>query len=382
LALTTLHPDTKHNWLNITHNDWDDLIPLVGGRNSVFDLYSNGIKTQRDEWVYDLSRENLEAKMRFFVEVYQKALEYNNHPDRLQIKWDADLQRYLERGLALEFDKSRITHANYRPYVKSWLYFDKRVNGRAYQLPHIFPAPGTKNLAIWWKTGADRPQFALAVDAIPDLLPAGGSVCFPFFRYGDSPQPIENITDWVLNQFQKHYKDKAITKTKIFYYVYAVLHHPAYREKYAINLKREFPRIPFYADFWQWADWGDRLMNLHLNYEQADPYPLAREDLPADASRRAYSPRLLARKDTGVIEVDTLTRLTGVPGEVYDYRLGTYSAVEWVLERYKEKTPKDPTIRERFNTYRFIDYKEHVIDLLARVTTVSVETMKIVGEMP
>jgi predicted helicase len=182
--------------------------------------------------------------------------------------------------------------------------------------------------------------------------------------------------------FQKHYKDKTITKEAIFRYVYAVLHHPAYRVKYEINLKREFPRIPFYVDFWQWAGWGKVLMELHLNYEQAAPYPLQREDKNPETVRAAIVPRLMARKETGVIEVDTLTTLRGVPAEAWEYRLGTYSALGWILERYKEKIPKDPTIREKFNTYKFADYKEQVIDLLMRVCTVSVETMNIVKAMP
>ena len=85
---------------------------------------------------------------------------------------------------------------------------------------------------------------------------------------------IDNITDWGLEQFVNHYKDKKIKKEDIFHYVYAVLHNPAYRKKYELNLKREFPRIPFYKDFWQWAKWGKQLMDLHINYEDAKPYKL------------------------------------------------------------------------------------------------------------
>ena len=149
-----------------------------------------------------------------------------------------------------------------------------------------------------------------------------------------------------------------------------------------MNLKCEFPRIPFHEDFWKWQGWGKALMELHLNYEQATPFALQREDKDPETIRKAVEPRLMARKETGVIEIDTLTTLKGVPREAWEYRLGTYSALEWILERYKEKTPKDPTIREKFNTYKFADYKEQVIDLLMRVCTVSVDTMKIMKEMP
>ena len=148
-----------------------------------------------------------------------------------------------------------------------------------------------------------------------------------------------------------------------------------------MNLKREFPRIPFYDDFERWAEWGRQLMELHLNYEQVEPYQLTREDKDPQMTRKAVVPRLKADKTAGTIEVDTLTTLRGVPPEAWEYRLGNYSALEWVLERYKERKPKDPTIREKFNTYRFADYKEQVIDLLRRVCTVSAETMRIVQQM-
>jgi predicted helicase len=206
----------------------------------------------------------------------------------------------------------------------------------------------------------------------------------PVYRYTPTGERVDNITDWALAQFSQHYPElgSRIKKSDVFNYVYAVLHHPAYREKYAINLKREFPRIPFYDGFEKWAEWGRQLMDLHLKYEQVEPYKLTREDKDPQATRKAIVPRLIARKETGDIEIDTLTTLRGVPSEAWDYRLGTYTALEWVLERYKERKPKDPTIREKFNTYRFADHKEHVIDLLRRVCTVSVETMKIIRQMP
>jgi predicted helicase len=163
-----------------------------------------------------------------------------------------------------------------------------------------------------------------------------------------------------------------------------VLHDPIYREKYALNLKREFPRIPLYADFWRWAEWGEVLMNLHIGYETIEPWPLQRIDTTDEKSRKAkLAPKALLRadKDSGNIRIDSETQLADVPEEAWTYKLGNRSALEWILDQYKEKTPKDPTIRERFNTYRFADHKEKVIDLLKRVTRVSVGTMKIVEAM-
>ena len=179
-------------------------------------------------------------------------------------------------------------------------------------------------------------------------------------------------------------KAQKISKQAIFHYCYAVLHDPLYREKYAQNLKREFSRIPFYADFWQWAAWGEALMQLHIGYESVAPYPLQRSDHPDEKARAAgLHPKALLRADVtaGSIALDSETTLRGIPAEAWDYKLGNRCALEWVLDQYKEKKPKDPTIREKFDTYRFADYKEKVIDLLTRVTTVSVETVRITQAM-
>ena len=155
---------------------------------------------------------------------------------------------------------------------------------RPYQQPDIFPIAGGENLVICFTNpGSQKPFMTLASRNIPDLHLVGaasGTECLPLYRYTAAGDRVDNITDWALAQFRARYPDHAarITKQAIFHYVYAVLHHPAYRAKYERNLKRELPRIPFYDDFPQWAAWGEQLMALHLDYEQVTPYPLARED--------------------------------------------------------------------------------------------------------
>ena len=181
-----------------------------------------------------------------------------------------------------------------------------------------------------------------------------------------------------LQQVREHYGDAGITPEEIFAYTYAVLHDPAYREEYAVDLLREFPRLPFYRDFHRWAEMGQRLLDLHIGFESAEPYPLERHDREGVDPRRAI---LRADKEQGTITLDERTTLSGVPSKAWEYRLGSRSALEWVLDQYKERKPRDPTIRERFNNYRFSDHKERVIDLLQRVCTVSVETMEIVDGM-
>ena len=162
------------------------------------------------------------------------------------------------------------------------------------------------------------------------------------------------------------------------------LHDPVWRETYAINLRREFPRLPFHADFGRWAEWSARLMDLHIGYESVEPWPVVRTDTP-DAKARAggVSPRVIVKSDpeAGTVTLDAETVLSDLPPQVWVYRLGNRSGVDWVLDQHREKTPRDPTIRAKFDTYRFADHKEKLVDLNARVARLSVETVGITRAM-
>lgn len=383
-------PDRHNNWIDKTDNDFDSLLPLFDkdvkngkAEQAVFKLFSSGIKTQRDEWVYDLSEQSLANKIRFFVEVYQSKFTGSDEK-KLNIKWDRELTNYLARGIIKNFEYKSIKLSLYRPFFKTSLYFDRHFNGMTYQWFDVFNETDLENKYIVVPGLASPKNFhSVASKYIIDLncLPAGCQ-CLPLYRYDKEENRIDNMTDWGLEQFQNHYSDSTITKLDIFHYTYAVLHNPAYRTKYELNLKREFPRLPFYGDFHQWVSWGKQLMDLHINYETVEPHPLKRIDLPLEKDRKSTSKaKLKADRTSGIIFLDEFTTFAGIPKIAWDYQLGNRSALEWILDQYKEKKPKDPTIAEKFNTYRFADYKEQVVDLLQRVCTVSVETMKIIQEM-
>lgn len=404
LPFTKIQPDNRNNWLNISVNNWESLIPVASkefkrgyGKTTlypIFHQFSLGVVTARDEWIYDFDKQQLFNKVNYFFDSYNSEVNrWKENKNRIQtndfvdrsIKWTSELENQMAKGNYLIFNSDRQIKSLYRPFVKMNLYYDKVIVHRTYQQPKIFPIEKPeqqKNLVIAFSGTSSSKDFSvLASNTVVcyDLLEK--TQCLPLYTYDEYGKSNENISDEYLTSLRKHFRNSEISKKDVFYYIYAILHNPDFRKKFALNLKLEFPRIPFYEDFWKWSEWGKTLMDLHINYEQVTPYPLHREDIDPESNRKAVVPRLLARKDTGKIEVDTLTTLAGIPSEVWDYRLGTYTAVEWVLERYKEKTPKDPTIREKFNTYKFADYKEHVIDLICRVCTVSIETMKIIKEM-
>lgn len=198
------------------------------------------------------------------------------------------------------------------------------------------------------------------------------------YRYTNSGERVDNITDWALRQFRSRYGDDAISKDGIFAYCYAALHDPVFREVHAADLRREFPRVKLHDDFAQWRDWGRTLLDLHIGYEKVKPWKLERVDTPG---KSAPVPKLKSDPTRGAVVVDSETQLTGIPPEAWDYRLGNRSAIDWVLDQHKEKRPRDPTVAAKFNTYRFADHKESMIKLLAKVVRVSVETVAITEAM-
>ncbi|HNT76994.1 MAG TPA: N-6 DNA methylase [Anaerolineae bacterium] len=391
LPFDHIQPDTHHTWINQAEHNWDDYVPIatkrtkqagkVGEIKAIFKAFFIGVVTARDEWVIDVSKQSLTNKVTFFANHYNSYQSVDGASDTT-IKWSRNLRRNFERGTKESFDSDRIRHTLYRPFCRCYFYdSDVFVNDRAIAREML----QGDNIAIAFNFGC--PQFAcLASNTASDYallkFGNGGTQSLPHYTYTPDGARHDNITDWAVEQFAEHYHltPSPELRDQIFAYVYAILHDPAYRAKYEINLKREFPRIPFYADFAQWAAWGQQLLDLHLNFETVDPHPLRRTDAPYDPDRPP-KPALKADKAAGEIILDTATTLAGVPSEAWEYRLGNRTAIEWVLEYHKESTPRDPTIRDKFNTYRFADYKEPVVDLLRRVVTVSVETVKIVNAM-
>lgn len=395
----TILPRRKDGeWLNIPDENMGSLLALVdrkGVKPSIFELVSLGVVTARDEWVYDRNEEFLSKRLKWLVKQYEverKRLsgfakrERRENISEYSIKLSRALKNDLVEGVSYSYNSSRNRTAIYRPYSKSNLHFWSHLNEMQYQLNRLFPDTTSNDTILVTDPGSQKPFMSCAADGVFDYHYVGAAAAtagLARYRYTKSGERVDNITDWALNKFVKQYGKKGVNKDAIFAYVYAVLHDPVYREKYALNLKREFPRIPFYPDFARWAEWGETLMAMHIGYEDVSPWPVQRIDTPNPKRAEGTHPKpaLKSFPDQGMVRVDEDTQITGIPPAAWDYRLGNRSAIDWVLDQHKEKTPRDPTIREKFNTYRFADYKESMIALLAKVVRVSVDTVAITSAM-
>ncbi len=224
-------------------------------------------------------------------------------------------------------------------------------------------------------------------NVIPDLhlcAAIDAHQCFPLYVYDeDGTNRRENVTDWALQQFQEHYADASITKEDVFYYVYGALHDADYRATYAANLKRELPRLPLRADFWATSRVGRALAELHLGYEQLEPYPLARvEDSRLPPSERVEAMKLITPKDPDAplaVQVNAFLRLEGIPRRALDYKLGSRSALEWVIEQYRVRTDKRSGISNDPNRP---DDAGYIVRLIGQVVRVSLETLALLAAEP
>ena len=396
-------PDHRYTWLTEgLHAEFETFIPMgskttkaakAENGKAIFSLYSLGVATSRDMLAYSFDLNLLQECVRTFIEIYNSTVDRKKRHDPNapvenfidtndpRIKWSHRVKESLKKLELSNYEDSHFRSALYRPFSQKYLYFDRFWNERRYQQHRIFPTfnPGTENRVIWLKVGQEWPMFALMINKIPDLLPQGGSQCFPFYTYDEAGRNRrENITDWALEQFRAHYGDEAIGKWDIFHYAYGLLHHPTYRKRYQANLKRDLPHLPYAPDFRGFAKAGGRLGEIHIGYEDADEYPIKKIETPGKPLDWRVEKMKLSKDKTQIVYNDFLT-LDGIPAKAFDYRLGNRSALEWVIDQYRVKTDKRSGIVSDPNRE---DDPQYIVKLIGKVITVSLETVEIVESLP
>ena len=400
LTWQELQPNARHVWLTDgLREEFETFLPMGSKQthiSKIFGMHSNGVTTSRDVWAYHFNRNTLCENMRGMIDVYNtQVFRWERRTDRetnvidfvetdaTKIKWDRELRQHLQRGRTAEYAEHKVRESLYRPFTKSNLFFDRVMNNCVYRMPSIFPKPETENQVICvLSPGTNQPFHVLMVDVIPNLHLTGSSQCFPFYIYDeDGTNRRENITDWALAQFRAHYQDASIGKWEIFHYIYAVLHHPDYRETYQVNLKRDLPHIPFASDFWAFARVGEALAELHVNYESQPEYEgLALISTPS-VQRNWRVERMKFSPDKTQIVYNEFLTIGGIPEAVFAYRLGNRSALEWVVNQYRVAT--DTRGRSGIvNDANRVDEPQYIVKLIGRVITVSLETVRLIESLP
>ena len=425
-------PDQFNDWLNQRDPNFDTYLSIGDKKDKsssvIFENYSSGVKTNRDAWCYNLSKQNLEKNISSMVEFYNQQVRHflarKEDEDNLKandfidldstkISWSGDLISQLERGNKALFDDKNIRFSLYRPYHKQYLYFDRMLNNSIYQIPLLLPRSDFINKLICVTGRGSSKEFSVLItNLIPDLEMISKNQCFPLYLYekeenNENYQRRDAITDEALTHFKATYPNEDFDKEDMFYYIYGLLHSEEYREKYADNLSKQLPRIPCVksaVDFWAFSKTGRELAELHLNYETVPMYKnvlfkgglkLLNDQISGGVGEDFYVEKMKFGKkmdeETGKKVDDKTTviynsqfTLTNIPEEAYDYVVNGKPALEWVMERQSVKTDKASGIVNDANDWAIetMNNPRYPMELFLRVVTVSLETMRIVRTLP
>lgn len=424
-----LKPNEKGDWINKRSALFEKYI-VIGDKEDkttkakyFSDLYTMGITTARDVWCYQYSHDKLCTNIEKTIDFYNqerekyhqtlknqqipqnhKAVKYDFPMDSSKIIWTRATKQNVVRNRRYEFIEDNIRVANYRPFSKKYLYYDKYLNEVTYKMPRLFPQADSQNLLICVRGKGSKKGFSVLIsNLIPCFDYIEKAQCFPLYWYeekeespnkdlfeenDEGPEYIrhDGITDYVWNLAKGKYKDRSITKEDIFYYVYGLFHSEDYRKEFIADLKKMLPHIPFadtVADFRAFSKAGRDLAELHLKYEDYKP---PKEVIVEDDGAGDYKVTKMAfpdKKDKSVIRYNGHVTIRNIPPEAYDYVVNGRSAIEWIMESYQIKVDKDSGITNDPNDWA----KEHndpkyILRLLLSIITVSVETMKIVQRLP
>ncbi|GAB3283355.1 DEAD/DEAH box helicase [Sinomonas notoginsengisoli] len=420
LQWDTITPNNEGDWTNQRNDLFETFTPISsrGGGPSIFNMYSAGLKTNRDAWVYNSSETELLRNVERMVDFYNSQVEQAMagkpvSSDPTQIAWAGGLRQLLDRRRTVTVDPTAVRHGMYRPFNRLVVQFQAELNERQYQLRSIYPSTSSENFGIYLTgEGTQYPTFeALMTDLIPNVHALHTGQFFPRYTYTTpaqgaddlfddlapsfpGPQRIDNISDAALADYRAAYGPE-VTKDDIFFYIYGLLHSPEYRTRFAADLRKMLPRIPKARGaegFQGLAAAGRRLSELHIGYEDVEPYPLAEvvtaPGLETDAyakyavTKMKYGGKAGAWDKTRVVYNGHIT-LEGIPEDAHRYMLGSRSAVDWILDRYQVRIDKASGIVNDPNDWSREHHEpRYIIDLIGRIVAVSIETNRIVDGLP
>lgn len=418
LDWTSITPNEKHDWINQRDGLFDTLLPLAPEKKfdakskSVFSTYAIGIATNRDAWVMGFSKEQVSENMQAMIAFYNQQIEKEEvSNDKTKISWTVNLTKDWSKGKKHDFDGTAFVQSTYRPFCKQQLYNHHPFIERPGLWNKLFPTPHNKNLVICVSgVGGSKDFSTLIANMVPDLQVLSNGQCFPLYWYDENKGEQEvslfgttneerwtqrdGITDWCLQEVRSRFAGaQSLTKEDIFYYVYGLLHSPDYRERFADDLRKALPRIPIVEraeEFIAFSKAGRRLAQLHLHYEdyahEAEGVEVDERDYTA-ADEYAYytveKMRFPKKDERHTIIYNGHIAIRHIPAEAYDYVVNGKSAIEWVMERYAVTIHKDSGIKNDPNLWsREQGRPRYILDLLLSIIHVSVETQRIVAELP
>jgi predicted helicase len=379
--------------------------------DEVFEVRSSGVKTNRDAYAFNPSRVELERHMRRLISTYNEHVQRKKEgkleeleKDESLIKWDEDLNKHLESLEEASFEgDGQVYEALYRPFVPMHLYFSRTFNGRIGQIPRIWPTPEAKNLAIAVAGKGSNAFSAMATRRVVSLDYLSKTQLYPLYHYPENgPLGVHlerkpNLKEEFLRKLGE-VLGRPVSPEEAFAYIYAVVSHPLYAERFAKDLKMDLPRIPLPQDpelFARLVKAGQELIRLHTEYETLPPWsPVSlqvkevkeEEGAPKDLYEHYRVERMKLDKKRGVLRYNDWVWVEGIPEEAFRWRPGGYSPLEWMVRFWKveEKVPKGKGEAIVWDPNLFLKEKgepRYLLDLIGRAVHVAVRTVGIHKEL-
>ncbi|GAA7309570.1 helicase [Helicobacter pylori] len=411
VPFSEITPNNKGDWINQRNDGFEKLIALKRDKTlqnpSVFDINSMGVATGRDLWVYNFSKDALmqnvqkcietyNADLKRFNEVFREAFKQRTKgvksgdlykllndkeitTDKTKIAWTDGLKNKLIKNKNLQESRKESARISlYRPFNKQWLYWDKDWIKRQGEFSKIFPNKHAQNVVINTGVGNGKDFSALVSDFIADCGLISPNQAYPLYCYDDLGRRDYAISGYALNLFRRHYKDNAITEEEIFYYIYAILHHKGYLEKYKNSLAKEAPRTALSPDFKELSVLGKQLAELHLNYENGEMHESVKHTTLMNAEEKGYyDVEKMTKKGDSIVYNKNIT-ITKIPKKAFEYAVNGKSAIDWVIERYQKTMDKDSLIENNPNDYAGGKY---VLELLCRVIKLSEKSVDLIEKI-
>lgn len=421
-----LHPNEYGDWISQRTGDFSEGIPLSGEKSKGYFAASQpGVSTNRDAWAYASSRGKLLRNIKNSISYFNSYEGGEAEIDKSQIKWSDGFARLKTAGKKLEFLNGAVRDSLYRPFYKQNLYVGEGYLERAKIVRETFPGQVVPNIGIYVSGKSSNSAFSvLATDSIPNLhfqnsgqflsrfvwkpsdsgdgglFVEGGVVKHAETSiYGevgevvDGYVRVDNITDEIKQLYRDTLGDD-VTGDDIFHFVYGKLHDPVYRTKYAADLKKTLPHIEAPSsrgEFDKFVTAGKELMDLHVNYESVEPWPLDIQVKGDESDRETWRVKKMKRakrKDPETGEnVNNVTNLIynkqvtigGIPAEADKYMLGSRSALAWLIDRYQVRKDKTSGIVNDPNDWADeVGNPRYIVDLIGKVSRVAMETVRIV----
>ncbi|MFP6218454.1 type ISP restriction/modification enzyme [Helicobacter pylori] len=411
IKFETIIPNAKGDWINQREDGFDKLIPLKRDKklqnDSIFDINSGGVVTNRDPWVYNFSPNALTQSVQKCIDTYNADLKRFNErfreafkqrakgvkssdlykhlndkeitTDKTKIAWVQNLKTQLIKGKKLDdFSQEKISVSLYRPFNKQYFYYERELAWSFCSMKKIFPDKSAQNVVINTSSMASRNFSCLIANEITDFQTMANTQAYPLYYYDDLGNRYNAISGYALNLFRKHYKDELIAEEEIFYYIYAILHHKGYLEKYKNSLAKEAPRIALSEDFKELSTLGKELAELHLNYESGEMHESVKYTTLMNAEIEGYYDVDKMTKKGDSIVYNKNIAITKIPQKAFDYVVNGKSAIDWVIERYQKTMDKDSLIENNPNHYASGKY---VFELLCRVIKLSEKSVDLIEKI-